>query len=156
MPQDLELALRESTAKWKIVVGHHAIRSVGHHGDTQELINRLLPILQVTKGWGWRTGDDHGLSFLVPLPNSSDFILLSNFRQITFTFTWTGMIIVLSTLVTRRGKIKWIHANFYMQRSQNNILIWRRNLFAAPFSSWLAGQGQRLGEETLKEWTEET
>jgi len=49
MFQDLELALGESTAKWKIVVGHHAIRSVGHHGDTQELIEKLLPILQVTK-----------------------------------------------------------------------------------------------------------
>jgi len=49
MFQDLELAMRESRAKWKIVVGHHAIRSVGHHGDTQELIDKLLPILQVTK-----------------------------------------------------------------------------------------------------------
>lgn len=47
--QDVELAVRESTAKWKIVVGHHAIRSVGHHGDTQELIKQLLPILQVRK-----------------------------------------------------------------------------------------------------------
>jgi hypothetical protein len=41
--------LKKSTAKWKIVVGHHAIRSVGHHGDTEELKRRLLPILQVTE-----------------------------------------------------------------------------------------------------------
>jgi len=47
MFQDVEMALRESRAKWKIVVGHHAIRSVGHHGDTKELVNLLLPILQV-------------------------------------------------------------------------------------------------------------
>lgn len=47
--QDVELVLRESTAKWKIVVGHHAIKSVGHHGDTQELVKLLLPILQVKK-----------------------------------------------------------------------------------------------------------
>lgn len=52
MFQDLELATRESTAKWRIVVGHHAIRSVGHHGDTQELVKQLLPILQVTQGQG--------------------------------------------------------------------------------------------------------
>ena len=45
--QDLENALSESRAKWKIVVGHHAIRSVGHHGDTNELVERLLPILRV-------------------------------------------------------------------------------------------------------------
>lgn len=41
------MALRESTAKWKIVVGHHPIKSNGHHGDTQELVAQLLPILQV-------------------------------------------------------------------------------------------------------------
>lgn len=49
LQQDVELALKKSSAKWKIVVGHHAIRSIGHHGDTQELINHLLPILQVYK-----------------------------------------------------------------------------------------------------------
>ena len=45
--KDLELALRESNANWKIVVGHHAIRSVSHHGDTPELIDQLLPMLEV-------------------------------------------------------------------------------------------------------------
>jgi len=29
------------------VVGHHTIRSAGHHGDTEELVNQLLPILEV-------------------------------------------------------------------------------------------------------------
>ncbi|KAH1111148.1 hypothetical protein GLYMA_04G128300v4 [Glycine max] len=36
--KDLEIALKDSTAKWKIVVGHHPVRSIGHHGDTKELI----------------------------------------------------------------------------------------------------------------------
>ncbi|KAJ4710156.1 Purple acid phosphatase [Melia azedarach] len=45
--KDLDLALKESTAKWKIVVGHHAIRSAGYHGETPELIQHLLPILEV-------------------------------------------------------------------------------------------------------------
>ena len=31
----------ESIAKLKIVVGHHAIRSAGHHGNTKELIKWL-------------------------------------------------------------------------------------------------------------------
>jgi len=43
----LEIALKDSTANWKIVVGHHPVRSIGHHGDTQELISQLLPILEV-------------------------------------------------------------------------------------------------------------
>lgn len=47
--QDVDLALKESNAKWKIVVGHHPIRSAAHHGDTKELVNQLLPILEVIK-----------------------------------------------------------------------------------------------------------
>lgn len=45
--QDVDEALKESRAKWKIVVGHHTIFSAGDHGNTQELVDKLLPILQV-------------------------------------------------------------------------------------------------------------
>ena len=45
--QDLASALKRSKATWKIVIGHHAIRSVSEHGDTQELVQQLLPILKV-------------------------------------------------------------------------------------------------------------
>ena len=45
--KDLEEALVKSSARWKIVVGHHAIRSIGHHGDSVELINHLVPLLKV-------------------------------------------------------------------------------------------------------------
>ncbi|KAG2558127.1 hypothetical protein PVAP13_8NG140800 [Panicum virgatum] len=44
--KDLASALKRSKATWKIVVGHHAIRSVSEHGDTQELVQQLLPILK--------------------------------------------------------------------------------------------------------------
>jgi hypothetical protein len=43
------MSLKQSNAKWKIVVGHHTIRSAGHHGNTEELVNQLLPILEVIK-----------------------------------------------------------------------------------------------------------
>jgi len=59
--KELESALRESTAKWKIVVGHHAIRSVGHHGDTEELVERLLPILRANNVDLYVNGHDHCL-----------------------------------------------------------------------------------------------
>ncbi|XP_061361842.1 purple acid phosphatase 17-like [Gastrolobium bilobum] len=62
--KDLEMALRESTAKWKIVVGHHAIRSIGHHGDTQELISQLLPILQANNVDFYMNGHDHCLEHI--------------------------------------------------------------------------------------------
>jgi tartrate-resistant acid phosphatase type 5 len=45
----LDLSLKQSNAKWKIVVGHHTIRSAGHHRDTEELVDQLLPILEVIK-----------------------------------------------------------------------------------------------------------
>ena len=45
--KDLEEELRKSTARWKIAVGHHAIRSIGHHGDSPELVKHLVPVLKV-------------------------------------------------------------------------------------------------------------
>ncbi|PON96794.1 Acid phosphatase, type [Trema orientale] len=59
--EDVESALRESSATWKIVVGHHAIRSVGHHGDTEELIKQLLPILKANNVDFYMNGHDHCL-----------------------------------------------------------------------------------------------
>lgn len=41
------MALIESKATWKIVVGHHTIKSASDHGNTQELVDKLLPILEV-------------------------------------------------------------------------------------------------------------
>ncbi|EXC02518.1 Purple acid phosphatase 17 [Morus notabilis] len=59
--KDVELALSESSATWKIVVGHHAIRSVGHHGDTKELMEQLLPILKANNVDFYMNGHDHCL-----------------------------------------------------------------------------------------------
>ncbi|KAI5404069.1 Purple acid phosphatase 3, variant 2, partial [Lathyrus oleraceus] len=57
--KDLETALRDSTAKWKIVVGHHPVRSIGYHGDTKELLTHLLPILEANNVDMYMTGHDH-------------------------------------------------------------------------------------------------
>jgi tartrate-resistant acid phosphatase type 5 len=46
--QNLTSALETSNAKWKIVVGHHTMRCVGKHGETQELFAQMLPILEVS------------------------------------------------------------------------------------------------------------
>ena len=46
--QNLSLALESSEATWKVVVGHHPIRSLGRHGDTTELVKSVLPILEVS------------------------------------------------------------------------------------------------------------
>lgn len=59
--KDLDMALKESSAKWKVVVGHHAIRSVSVHGDTVELVEELLPILKDNGVDLYMNGHDHCL-----------------------------------------------------------------------------------------------
>lgn len=56
--------MRESSAKWKIVVGHHAIRSAGHHGETPELIHHLLPLLEANNVDFYINGHDHSLEHI--------------------------------------------------------------------------------------------
>ncbi|KAJ6689498.1 hypothetical protein OIU85_005864 [Salix viminalis] len=62
--KDLDLALKESSAKWKIVVGHHTIKSAGQHGNTAELNLQLLPILQANNVDLYINGHDHCLEHI--------------------------------------------------------------------------------------------
>ncbi|CAN6381470.1 unnamed protein product [Urochloa humidicola] len=57
--KDLNAALKQSKATWKVVIGHHAIRSVSEHGDTQELVQQLLPILKANGVDLYINGHDH-------------------------------------------------------------------------------------------------
>ncbi|KAJ8510353.1 hypothetical protein OPV22_000787 [Ensete ventricosum] len=62
--KDLDAALKASTAPWKIVVGHHAMRSASHHGDTAELLSLLLPILKANGVDLYINGHDHCLQHI--------------------------------------------------------------------------------------------
>ncbi|KAG1342699.1 purple acid phosphatase 3 [Cocos nucifera] len=62
--KDLDEALKESSATWKIVVGHHTMRSVSDHGDTQELLTLLLPILKANEVDLYINGHDHCLEHI--------------------------------------------------------------------------------------------
>ncbi len=57
-------ALAASTAQWKIVVGHHPIYSGGGHGDTPELLELILPLLQEHNVHAYFNGHDHDLQHL--------------------------------------------------------------------------------------------
>ncbi|XP_057948513.1 purple acid phosphatase 8-like [Malania oleifera] len=61
---DLDLALKDSKAKWKIVVGHHTIKSAGKHGNTHELETQLLPILEANDVDLYINGHDHCLEHI--------------------------------------------------------------------------------------------
>ncbi|CAI9296612.1 unnamed protein product [Lactuca saligna] len=67
--KDLETALEESSATWRIVIGHHTIFSAGHHGNTQELVDQLLPILEEKEVDLYINGHDHCLQ-QISNPNS--------------------------------------------------------------------------------------
>ena len=63
--QWLRDALASSTARWKVVYGHHPIYSAGQHGDGSDLKARLLPVLK-GKADVYLAGHDHDLQHLKP------------------------------------------------------------------------------------------
>lgn len=68
--KNLRLSLSSSNATWKLVIGHHPIRSVGVHGDTLELVQSLLPLLEEHKVDLYINGHDHALELIKRLDSS--------------------------------------------------------------------------------------
>ena len=62
----LDQELQRSTARWKIVYGHHPIYSYGVHGDTPELQESLLPVLKNRGANIYLVGHDHLVQHLKP------------------------------------------------------------------------------------------
>jgi acid phosphatase len=60
----LEAELAASTARWKIVVGHHPVFSGGEHGDNDEMIRKLKPLLDRYGVAMYLCGHDHDLEAL--------------------------------------------------------------------------------------------
>ena len=62
----LDRELAGSSAPWKLVFGHHTIRSGGSgHGDTPEMVEKVLPILQRHRVQAYICGHDHDLQHIV-------------------------------------------------------------------------------------------
>jgi acid phosphatase len=62
----LDQALSNSTAAWKIVIGHHPIFSGGsEHGDQPELIRAINPVLEKQGVAAYFNGHDHDLQHIV-------------------------------------------------------------------------------------------
>lgn len=61
----LDRSLGASTAPIKIVAGHHTLRSGGSgHGDTPEIVERVLPLLQRHRVTAYVNGHDHDLQHI--------------------------------------------------------------------------------------------
>ncbi|PIA35974.1 hypothetical protein AQUCO_03400103v1 [Aquilegia coerulea] len=84
--QDVESALKNSTAQWKIVVGHHAIRTAGIHGDTEELVDQLLPILKASDVDLYINGHDHCLQRISTNESRIEFLTSGGGSQAWFGF----------------------------------------------------------------------
>jgi acid phosphatase len=64
--QWLDSVLSNSNAHWKIVIGHHPIySSVEKHGNTKELIDQVLPLLEKYKVQAYFCGHEHFMQYLV-------------------------------------------------------------------------------------------
>ena len=62
----LDQALGASRARYRLVFGHHTLFSGGStHGDTPDLITRLLPILRKHRVTAYVNGHDHDLQYIV-------------------------------------------------------------------------------------------
>lgn len=59
----LDQALAESSARWKIVVGHHPVYS-GGHGDSPRLVETLPPMLKAHGVQLYINGHDHSLQHI--------------------------------------------------------------------------------------------
>lgn len=62
--QWLQQALQRSTARWKIVFGHHMVRSHGAYGDQRVMIQHIKPLLDTYKVDMYICGHDHDLQYL--------------------------------------------------------------------------------------------
>lgn len=56
--------LARSTARWKIVFGHHPALSHGQHGGTEEILRQVVPLLERFGVDLYVTGHDHDLQLL--------------------------------------------------------------------------------------------
>jgi tartrate-resistant acid phosphatase type 5 len=61
----LDRELARSTARWKIVYGHHPIYSYGAHGDEPAVRDNVLPLLR-GRAQVYLCGHDHDLQHLAP------------------------------------------------------------------------------------------
>ncbi|XP_078433375.1 purple acid phosphatase 4-like [Wolffia australiana] len=108
--ENLDMALETSEARWKFVVGHHTIRSVSSHGDTQELVEILLPILERRNVDLYINGHDHCLEHISSRHSELQFLtsgggskawrglLKPNEDEVTFFYDGQGFMSMQVTL----------------------------------------------------------
>eukprot|EP00850_Spirogloea_muscicola_P012913 SM000085S23263 [mRNA] locus=s85:339732:341048:- [translate_table: standard] len=72
--EELREALNQSRGRFKIVIGHHPVFSYGHHGDTEELVDQISPLLEEYKVDLYMNGHDHDLQHVEKSERYTQFI----------------------------------------------------------------------------------
>ncbi|GJP48364.1 hypothetical protein CLOM_g7661 [Closterium sp. NIES-68] len=62
--QELEGWLSNSQARWKVVGAHHPVFSYGKHGDQQEMVERIKPLLEKYGVDVYINGHDHNMQHI--------------------------------------------------------------------------------------------
>ena len=70
----LERALAASSARWKVVYGHHPIFSTGPDGNTKEMVEEVLPVLKRHRADAYLAGHEHVMEYLKPEGTLSFFV----------------------------------------------------------------------------------
>ncbi len=73
----LENELDKSTARWKIVYGHHPIYSNGLHGNNTRMMNWVFPLLEQYGVDLYVSGHDHDMQILKPVSGSDLYFTVS-------------------------------------------------------------------------------
>lgn len=72
----IDSSLKNSTASWKFVIGHHPVYSSNPtHGDTKALIDKLKPMLEKYQVPAYFCGHDHDLQHQQPKGSTVDYFV---------------------------------------------------------------------------------
>jgi tartrate-resistant acid phosphatase type 5 len=120
----LDRQLQQSTARWKVVIGHHTVYSGGEHGDNETLQFLLEPIFISGGVDFYLCGHDHDLELLKPVRGVTYIVSGAGSKHrdvrwrentvyartnLGFTFFRMSRAEVVVEFLTRAGAIEYAH-----------------------------------------------
>lgn len=120
----LEQELSSSSARWKIVLGHHTIYSNGYHGDNPVLATLLEPLFEKCGVDFYLCGHDHDLQLLKPVKGVNYIIsggggkhrsvewrdnTIYAAANLGFTSFWVSRDVTTVEFLSKAGRVDYVH-----------------------------------------------